>query len=152
MNTAFLIQSVFAADLNTGDSGKSTPLGTPLGTLGGGGLGPFGDLGNTIGRGASGGTTALMKVTGAVSSIIGVITVAATIWFLFQLLIAGIAWTTSGGDKNKLTEARDRMTNAFIGLIIVVAGWAILAIAGVFFGYDIVVSDPGKLIEQLKLK
>jgi hypothetical protein len=151
MNLLFFIPKIFAAASGPpGSGGSSSEL---LGPIGGGGLGPFGDLGNTIGlgKGAGGGATALAKVTGAISMIIGVMTIAASVWFLLQILIAGIAWITSAGDKGKLGEARDRITNAFIGLVIVVAGWAILAIAGIFFGYDIVISSPTQLINFLKL-
>jgi hypothetical protein len=49
---------------------------------------------------------------------------------------------TAAGDKAKLTEAQQRLTNAFIGLVVIISGWAILALAGQFFGYDITVSNP----------
>lgn len=120
----------------------------PLGPIGGDkgeGLGPFAGI-------KYDGTIALSKVTGAVSSIIGFMTVAAAIWFIFQFLVGGFYWITSGGDKQKLHEARDRITNAFIGLIVVIIGWSILALTGQFFGYDIVVKDPGKVIQQLQIK
>lgn len=111
----------------------------PLGTIGGKGLGPFGE--NIAGSGAEG----LRQVTDAVSSIVGVMTIGAGIWFLFQFLVGGLNWITAGGDKGKLTEARDRLTNAFIGLIVVVAGWGILALAGKFFGFDILLQDTNIL-------
>lgn len=123
-----------------------------LGIIGGEGLGPFGGMAVTRGTGAGGGTTALMKVTGAISSVIGVMTVAAAIWFLFQFLIGGFFWMSSGGDKAKLHEARERLTNAFIGLLIVVAGWSILALAGQFFGYDIVIGNPAEIIGNLGIR
>lgn len=139
-----LFSGLLAADV-TGGGGSG--VGTSLGTIGGGGLGPFGNIGSTI---TSGGA-ALAAVTGAISKIIGFLTIAAGVWFLFQITVAGIAWMTSGGDKTKLTEARDRIMNAMIGLIIVVAGWAILALAGQFLGYDIIISNPAQLIEQFRL-
>ncbi len=115
-----------------------------LGTIGGNkGFGPFGDIANT----PTAGLEAVIKV---VSSVIGFMTVAASIWFLFQLIIGGISWVTSGGDKNNIENARNRITHAFIGLIIVVAGWGILALAGTFFGYDILLSDPLKIINSIK--
>ena len=118
-----------------------------LGNIGGTGLGPFGEYGpqNTDE------VTALTAITKVVSAIIGIMTVAATIWFIFQFLIGGLNWITSAGDKAKLEDARNRITHAFIGLIIVVAGWSILALVGVFFGYDIVISDPAKLIDLLNI-
>ncbi len=127
------------------------PVGTDLGTIGGGGLGPFGNIGSdVIGRGSAGAVSALTKVTQVVSSIIGIMTIAALIWFIFQFLVGGLNWLTSGGDKGKLQQARDRITNAFIGLVIVIAGWAILALVGMFFGFDTLI-DPATVIQQLEL-
>lgn len=109
-----------------------------LGTIGGDNLGPFANGGD--------GLTGITKI---VSSVIGIMTIAAGIWFLIQITIGGFNWINAGGDKAKLQAARDRLTNAFVGLIVVVAGWAILALAGVFFNVDFTVSDPGRLLEQL---
>ncbi|MBI5614570.1 hypothetical protein HY947_06605 [Candidatus Gottesmanbacteria bacterium] len=126
---------------------------TKLGQIGGSGLGPWGDIGKSIGRGdVAGGTTALVAVTKSLSSIIGFMTIAAGVWFIFQFIIGGFYWITSGGDKNKLHEARERITNAAIGLLIVVAGWAILSLASLFTGVDLIISNPGKIIEQLNIK
>lgn len=123
---------------------EGTPLGGRIGEGGG-----FGTINNSFP--ASGGE-ALKLVTSIISKVIGVMTIAAAIWFFFQLLTAGIAWISAGGEKNKLTEARDRLTHAFIGLVIVVAGWAILALASQFFGYDLTISSPQTVIDQLKFK
>ncbi len=120
----------------------------PLGTIGGEGLGPFGKISGTL---ASDATLGLTKVTNVISSIIGIMTVAGSIWFMFQILTAGIGWITAGGDKGKLETARNRLTDAMIGLFVLVAGWSILALAGQFFGYDIVLSNPAALIQQLGL-
>ncbi len=115
--------------------------GTSLGTIGGEGLGPYAkSTGNP-----------LTNITTAISGIIGFMTVCAAIWFLFQFLIGGIAWISAAGDKNKLTEARDRLTNAFIGLVVVVAGWAILALAGIFFGWGDILAPAG-LLEKIKFQ
>ena len=38
--------------------------------------------------------------------------------FLY-LLTGGLSWLTSGGDKSKLETARDKITNALVGLVIV---------------------------------
>ncbi|MCL4360419.1 hypothetical protein M1555_04190 [Patescibacteria group bacterium] len=117
-----------------------------LGTIGGGGLGPF-----AAKNYSGGGTQALVDITKAVSAIIGFLTIAAGIWFLFQLLIGAISWITSGGDKTNLENARNRIIHGLIGLIIVVMGWAILAIVGQFLGYDILLSNPGSIINQIRL-
>lgn len=101
-----------------------------LNPIGGSGLGPFGN--RSFGSGAD----ALTAIIKAVSAIIGFLTLAAFIWFMFQLVIGGIQWVTSGGDKNSLESARNRLTHAFVGLIIVVAGVSILAIIGQFLGVN----------------
>jgi hypothetical protein len=58
--------------------------------------------------------------------------------FLAYLLIGGLSWITSGGDPKAVAAARSRITNAFIGLTIVVATYAIILIVEKVFGINIV--------------
>jgi len=116
-----------------------------LGPISGSGLGPFGE--NIAGSGGEG----LRQVTSAVSSVIGIMTIGAGIWFIFQFLVGGINWISAGGDKTKLQSARDRLSNAFIGLVVVVAGWGILALSGRFFNFDILISNPESIIQNVGL-
>lgn len=117
---------------------------TDLGTIGeGGGLGPFG------GVEFASGADAMTKLTGVVSAVIGFLTVVAAMWFFIQVVLGGISWITAGGDKAKLTTARDKISNAFVGLVVVVAGWGIVALAGQFFGWDNILNpDINKIIFQ----
>lgn len=138
-----------AAVLPLGQSSQS--LGGTIGGTGEG-LGPFGNIGQRLVTGPAGGTTGLIAVTRGVSAVIGVMTVAAGIWFIFQFLIGGFYWMTSSGDKTKLHEARERITNAFIGLLIVVSGWSILALVGQFLGFDIVIGNPLQVITNLGIQ
>ena len=117
----------------------------PLGPISGPGLGPFGA--NPAGSGA----TALGQVSHTISAIIGFMTIAAGIWFMFELLFSGYEWISSGGDAKKLEKARERMMNGFMGLLIIVGAWALLAIVGQFLGYDILVTNPGSIMSQIKL-
>lgn len=112
-----------------------------LGRIGGDGLGPFANV--------SGGTEGLQNISKLVSGIIGFMTISAFIWFIFQFLIGGFNWITSGGDKAKLQSARDRITNSLIGLIVVVISWAMLSLAGQFFGVDFTLSNPGGVMDSL---
>jgi len=118
--------------------------GTQLGIIGGKALGPFGDK-------TFDGPSAINTFTNAVSALIGLLTVIAALWFLIQVILGGIGWMTAAGDKGKLTEARDRLSNAFVGLIIVVASWAILALAGQFFGWDTILL-PASVIDKIKFQ
>jgi len=59
--------------------------------------------------------------------------IAVVLTFLF-LLWGGIQWITSGGDKAKYEEARNRITAALIGLAIVALAWLIMKLVTYFFG------------------
>lgn len=122
-----------------------TTKSVPLGTIGGEGLGPFGAKTFT-------GESALATITGAVSSIIGFLTIAGGIWFMFQMFFGGYEWINSGGDTKKLTSARERITHGFFGLTIIVGSWALLAVVGQFFGYDILVTSPATIIRQIQFQ
>lgn len=54
---------------------------------------------------------------------------------VFMYLIwGGIEWITSGGDKGKTEGARNKITAAVIGLIVLAASWAILGLVLNFLG------------------
>ena len=112
-------------------------------TIGGPGLGIIGNKPPTTGE------AALTTITNVVSAIIGFMTVAAGIWLIFQIIVAGFNWIGSAGDKSKLETARNRLTNALIGIVIVAAGWSILALAGKFLGWDILITAPGDILKGL---
>lgn len=63
------------------------------------------------------------------------------IWFIF----GAIRWITSGGDKQKLEEARQTLTNAVVGLVILFSLFAILKLIEGVFGIQIFVIDLGKI-------
>jgi hypothetical protein len=115
------------------------------GTIGGNGLGPF----SNVSGGVGGAVESLKNITSAVSSVIGVMTIAAGIWFIFNFIVGGIQWVSAGGDKNNLQNAQQKIQSALVGLIIVVVGWTMLALAGKFFGFDILITNPRQLIDQL---
>lgn len=66
----------------------------------------------------------------------GAIVVSAILVFAY-LIMGGIQWITSGGDKGKTQEARDRITAALVGLAVVASAWAIMLIISYFFGINI---------------
>jgi len=71
-----------------------------------------------------------------VGGAVGLVIIFALIIAFFFLIIGGIKWITSGGDKAQVEEARNQITNALIGLAIVAAAWAIMKLIGFFFGID----------------
>lgn len=68
--------------------------------------------------------------------------VAFVIAFIF-LLIGGIRWILSGGDKAAAEAARGTLTAAIIGLVIVLAAWAIMWFIEQLFGVQIVSGTIG---------
>lgn len=59
--------------------------------------------------------------------------IAALATFIY-LVWGGIEWITAGGDKAGTEAARSKITNAFIGLFVVFAAWAIVKLLETFFG------------------
>jgi len=63
------------------------------------------------------------------------------------LIIGGIQWITSGGDKAKTEAARGRITAAVVGLAIVASSFAIMSLLGTLFGINI--WNPAEYFKQL---
>jgi len=61
---------------------------------------------------------------------------AALMAFIF-IIIGGIQWITAGGDKIAAQAARDRITAAVVGLLIVVAAFAITTILSAVLGINL---------------
>jgi len=97
-------------------------------------------LNGSVSLNAPAGFTNLEAVSfqGVVQWAISVVLVLAAVIFFFMLVIGGIKWITSGGDKGKTEGARNQITAALVGLIIVFASWAILQLINLVFGVDII--------------
>lgn len=67
--------------------------------------------------------TQVGSIIGLVLSFIGVI-------FLILMIYAGINWMTATGNQEKVTKSKDLIINAIIGLIIVLAAYAITSFIG----------------------
>ena len=65
-----------------------------------------------------------------------VVLVAGLATFLY-LVYGGFEWITSGGEKGKLEEARNKITNGIIGLAVVASAWAVFKLIDYFFGIGI---------------
>lgn len=83
-------------------------------------------------------------LTEFLSSIITTLTVAASLAFAIYFIIGGLKWITAGGDKTKAEEAKTQMTQAAIGLIVVVVSYFIIGIISNVLGLDIL--DPAKVL------
>lgn len=72
-------------------------------------------------------------LTGAIRLIL----VIAALAFFFTLVIGGIQWILSGGDKAGAESARKKITGALVGLAIVFLAWAIAYLINQLFGIDV---------------
>jgi len=71
------------------------------------------------------------------SNLITTITVVGSLAFVVYFTIGGLKWITAGGDKAKVSEAQTQMTQAAIGLIVIVVSFFIIGIVGAVLGIDI---------------
>jgi hypothetical protein len=78
-----------------------------------------------------------LTIGGIVSAAIRLVLIIAALAFFFILVIGGIRWIASGGDKANTETARNQITAALVGLVIVFSAWAILQLIKAFFGVDI---------------
>lgn len=85
-----------------------------------------------------------------ISSFVSGAIVFALLLVLFYLIIGGIQWITSGGDKGKTESARNKITAAVVGLAIVAASWAIFTIVGYIFGVNIAGSGLQDALQQIR--
>lgn len=92
--------------------------------------------------------TTQLSVPSMVSGGIRLILVIAALLFFFMLVIGGIEWIISGGDKAGSENARKRITSALVGLAIVFSAWAIALLVKALFGIDIFVLNIPTLYKQ----
>lgn len=83
------------------------------------------------------GNVSNLTITGLISGLVRLLVIAAAVVFFFMLVIGGIKWIMSGGDKGKTEEARNQITAALVGLVVVFSAWAIAQLIKTLFGVDI---------------
>ncbi len=65
-----------------------------------------------------------------------VLVIASILLFLY-LILGGVQWLTSGGDKAATQAARDRITAALTGLLIILAVWGVFRVLEAAFGISV---------------
>lgn len=100
----------YLAQLKIGDKEITAPQGVPTGGTG----------------------TGSLIVQGAITLFL----MAGIIIALFYFIQAGIQWTTSGGDKQRIEQARMKLTYAVVGLIIMFSSFFLINLVFGFFKID----------------
>jgi len=83
---------------------------------------------------------------GVISAAVTFLFSAAGIITFLYLLWGGFEWITSSGEKEAVKQAREKITSAIIGLVIVLLSFAIIKVIGQFFGLNLLlISIPSIL-------
>ena len=78
-----------------------------------------------------------ITATSLVGGLVNLALLIAALVFFFILVMGGIKWITSQGEEAKVKEAREQVTQALIGLVIVFVAFAIAKLIEAVFGVDI---------------
>ncbi len=71
------------------------------------------------------------------SRVLNVALLISAILVFAYLVLGGVEWITSGGDKGKTEGARNKITASLVGLAIVAASYALMQVVAYFFGIDV---------------
>lgn len=96
------------------------------------GVGPFGFETETVSD-----ITTKSQFGSILSMIITTLTVVGGLAFAIFFTLGGLKWLTAGGDKAKVQEAQNQMTQGVIGLVVIVAGLFVTGLVGRILGIDI---------------
>lgn len=69
-----------------------------------------------------------------IPGVIKILLLVAFVLSFIYLLLGGISWITSGGDREALASAKKKVTYAVLGLVLVLLSFALLGIIGTGFG------------------
>ena len=78
------------------------------------------------------------NIVSVIRAIIQFILVVAFVLAFVFLLIGGIRWITAGGDEKNVAAARNMITAALIGLVVVLVAFALIKLVETFFGVSII--------------
>lgn len=82
-----------------------------------------------------------------ISDIIGAITVLAILFFIVFSFLAAYEWVTAGSDSSKVEKAKNRFIWGTLGLVLVVASYAIVGLIGSLVGVPIL--NPGEMFQSI---
>lgn len=76
-----------------------------------------------------------------VRNIIRFILITAFVIAFIMLLVGGIRWIIAGGDEKAVEKARNTITAALIGLVVVLVSFALIKLVETFFGINILTGN-----------
>lgn len=82
------------------------------------------------------------------SNLLGLLTIIGGLAFLIYFVLGAFAWLSAHGNPENVAKAQRYISNALIGLILLVAAWAIIGIFGTILGFSLL--DLAPRLEQIK--
>lgn len=70
-----------------------------------------------------------------ITNVVQLTFIIAVVIVLIMLIWGAFEWITSGGDKEAVGKARNRIINALIGLAVLAIAFALFKVAGQFLGF-----------------
>lgn len=92
-----------------------------------------------------------LDLGGVISSLLSIVMAMAALAVFLYLIWGAFEWITSGGDKGKTETARNKITAAIIGLIVLAAAYAILQLMLQILGFSSL-DETFNLIRPLNTK
>ena len=94
----------------------------PLGNITG-----IGPLGTNLGSPAT-------TIGEMLSNIVGLLTIIGLLWFVFQIVTAGLEWISSSGEKANVANVREKIFHAVAGLIVIISAIFIIYLIAALLG------------------
>lgn len=88
------------------------------------------------------------QIAGIISTVIGILTAVAIVWFIIEFIISGFLLISSAGDQEKTAEAKKRLTQSLMGLVIVLGAMLLFTIVSYVVGIDFL--NIGDTINNLR--
>jgi cytochrome bd-type quinol oxidase subunit 2 len=113
-------------------------------------LHPITGLGKFIpqGAGLAGKSAAGGMLETIFSNALAIFTIIGGLMFVLYFVLGALSWITAGGATDKIEKAKNQMINAAIGLIIIVAAFAIISIISLVLGLHIL--NPAEELEKIR--
>jgi len=77
------------------------------------------------------------SLTTLIANIIRAIVAFSGVILFIMLIIGGMSFLFSGGDQKKLEKAKGTITNAFVGLVVLIGSYLVLLLIKQFTGIDV---------------
>ena len=87
------------------------------------------------------------RFSAAISNIVAVITIFAGLSFLIWFVVGALTWITAADHADKLEKAKNQMSSAIIGLVIVIVTIPFVYLIGKILGIDIL--NSGTIFSRL---